>query len=96
VQVGCFDEADALTLETTAEQARERLLPIGQAVSELPRVVLAKEPATRLLHGQRIRHPVTAASEVAVFNEGGRLLAIAAASSDELHVLKGLARPSFV
>ena len=89
-QVGCFHEADALSLDIAPGEVQKRLLPIAHAVSELPRVTLDAGEAARLLHGLRIRSSIPLTGEVAVFGEEGRLLAIAEAAEGMLHVHKNL------
>ena len=85
-QVGCFHENAAIPLDTAPLAARQRLLPVAHAVAELPRIILAEPEVQRLLHGQRIAAPSTTAIEAAVFDEAGRLIAVA-------EVVDGMMRP---
>ena len=99
LQVGCFHERDALTLNLAPEEARQHLRPIMHAVGELPRVTLDAGESVRLLHGQRIPAPITltgAVAEVAVFDGTGRLIAIAEATEGALHVSKNLVGAAMV
>src|SRR5262249_9148806 len=91
LQVGCFNVAEALSLDGEPVQARMRLLPAACAVSELPSITLDEAAASRLLHGQRIRAPIPLApAETAVFDEAGRLLAIAEVAEGLWHAKKVL------
>ena len=93
LEVGCFHANEACTLELDVPTARQRLLPIELAVADLPRITLAAAEATRLLHGQWIRMPKGIdAAEAAVFDEGGRLLAVAEIAEGMLHARKAMAR----
>jgi tRNA U55 pseudouridine synthase TruB len=71
-----------LTLDAEAETARARLLPIETAVAELPRFVLPEGDLKRLGQGQPVDvdegHAWTGEEgEAAVFDEAGRLAAVA-------------------
>ncbi len=91
LQIGCFKEADAITLEAEPAEARERLLPMAHAVSELPRVVLDESAAWCLMRGQRIAAPTALLpGEAAIFAEAGGLLAIAEVAKGTLHASKVL------
>jgi tRNA pseudouridine55 synthase len=91
MQVGCFNVADALSLDVESVQARMRMLPAACAVSDLPSVTLDEEAASRLLHGQRIRAPIPLASaEAAIVDDAGRLLAIAEVAEGLWHAKKVL------
>lgn len=77
--VGCFDATQALPLDSDAATARSRLLPIEQAVAELPRVVLNADDAARFRQGQSVPLPMSACADgqsIAVFCGAGRLLAV--------------------
>ena len=89
LEIGCFHAADAVPLDATPLAARKRLLPIAHAVAELPRSVFTEPDVWRLLHGQRIAVPHVETGETAVFDEAGRLIAIA-------EVVDGLLRPGKV
>jgi tRNA pseudouridine55 synthase len=84
-RVGPFLVENGVTLEVDASAARSHLLPLGAAVSELPRVTLSRAAVQRLRHGLRV--PLSGATmagdaadparEWAVFDEEGKLAAIA-------------------
>jgi len=79
-RVGPFHAGAAVTLDTDPERARTALLPIEQAVAELPRVQLAADELRRLCQGQALPMaalPAGDEEEAAVFDAGGRLAAIA-------------------
>jgi tRNA pseudouridine55 synthase len=78
-RVGPFTPERALPLDSDAATARKALLPSSEAVSELPTVTLSREDAQRLRHGQRLPCPGTLPQddEVAVFERGGSLVAVA-------------------
>src|SRR5207245_2315650 len=91
-QIGCFTEAEAMSLYVEPDEARQHLQSVARAASELPRVTLDESLATRLLHGQYIVSPIALESEdVAIFDEAGCLLAIAEAAKGCLHASKVLA-----
>jgi tRNA pseudouridine55 synthase len=77
--VGPFTVENAVTLDSDAERARARLLPVGMAVVELLRLVLPDEDLKRLCQGQSVElaHQIVGEEEVAVFDEGNRLAAVA-------------------
>ncbi len=80
-RVGPFTVEEAVPLEAPPEQARARLLPAGLAVAELPRVTLPAREVRQLRQGQAAAMPPDFAAEgeeVAVFNEAGELVAVAA------------------
>jgi tRNA pseudouridine55 synthase len=92
LQVGCFEEGIAFSLEMSAAEARSRLLPLALAVNDLPRITLPASAAALLLHGGSIPLPRDAdrtAREAALFDETGRLLAV-------VEIVKGMMRPSKV
>ena len=84
-RVGPFTAEEAVTLETEAQAARSRVLPVGLAVVELPRAVLRAAEVERLRRGQTVPldvrdAPPAAGSEtreVAVFDVHDRLVAVA-------------------
>jgi tRNA pseudouridine55 synthase len=81
-RVGPFTAEEAVTLETKPESARSHVLPVGMAVTELPRVVLQAAEVERLRRGQAV--PLVGgneAREVAVFDGSDRLVAVAAFDS---------------
>jgi tRNA pseudouridine55 synthase len=77
-RVGCFDESAAGSLDMNAEAARQAVLPVALAVSDLPRRVLSPAEATRFRQGQAL--PLgrfdDAAEEVALLDECGELVAV--------------------
>jgi tRNA pseudouridine55 synthase len=80
-RVGPFTAEEAVTLEATAETARERLLPLSAAVAELPPLSLSGPAVESLRHGQALplgRLPAAVAAErVAVFDAAGNLVGVA-------------------
>jgi tRNA pseudouridine55 synthase len=91
LQVGCFNVADALSLDVEPVHARMRLLPTACAVRDLPSITFDETVASRLLHGQRIPAPTPLApAESAVFDDAGRLLAIAEVAEGLWHAKKVL------
>ena len=98
LQVGCFQETDALRVDVEPLQARASLLNVATAVTDLPKITLEGAAATRLLHGQRIQAPKFVSptecgidTEAAVYDGTGRLLAIAQVGAGWLHAKKVLA-----
>ncbi len=78
-RVGPFTADGVLTLESDAEMAWARLLPIELAVAELPRLVLPDNDCKRLIHGQTIAvADVPTGEETAVFDADNGLVAVAA------------------
>jgi tRNA pseudouridine55 synthase len=84
-RVGPFNVGEALTLDADAATARGRLLPLADAVREIPRVCLPADEAARLRQGQGVSLPASARgelagepSECAVFDAAGMLVAVAA------------------
>jgi tRNA pseudouridine55 synthase len=75
--IGDFTEADAIALDTDPAQARQRLLPCQDALKELKPIALAHVEAARLLHGGRVAASALPTGEMAVFDDAGRLIAIA-------------------
>jgi tRNA pseudouridine55 synthase len=89
--IGTFTETDALALNVSPVQARQRLLPVARAVTDLPRIALDETAAWRLLHGQHLPSPIALNSaEAAIFDNDGRLLAIAEVADGVLHANKVL------
>ncbi len=79
-RVGCFDVTAAIPLDADAATARRALLPVAQAVCELPRRVLSAIEAARVRQGQPLplARSDPAEGEVALFDEGNTLVAVAA------------------
>jgi tRNA pseudouridine55 synthase len=91
-EIGSFRAEDAIGLDSDADAARRRLLPIAGAVSELPRLILDAETATRLAHGQHVAAGSdTAGGESAAFDAAGNLLMIVEIDAGVLHARKVLA-----
>ena len=91
---GSLQLSNAVTLErlSSMEDPRAALLPLGLAVSHLPRIDLGPQQATLLRRGQGVWLPRTqhdTAGECAVFEAGGELIALG-------EVQGGLLRPSKV
>lgn len=81
-RIGPFTAEDALTLDTDAEAARARFLPMEMAVAELPRLVLPDSERKRMEQGQAVaianaQQGIESGEEVAVFDSAGRLAAVA-------------------
>jgi tRNA pseudouridine55 synthase len=81
--IGPFAESEAVTLDDGPELARRRLLPLAQAVLELPRVVLEPAALGALRNGQAVPwrweeepQPLAPDAEVAVFDAAGRLAGV--------------------
>jgi len=91
---GSLQLAGSVTLERLAsmDDPRDALLPLGLAVSHLPRIDLGPQQATLLRRGQGVWLPRTqhdTPGECAVFEAGGELIALG-------EVQGGLLRPSKV
>lgn len=91
---GTLQLASAVTLEalSSMEDPREALLPLGLAVSHLPRIDLGPQQATLVRRGQGVWLPRTqhdTAGECAIFEAGGDLIGLG-------EVQGGLLRPSKV
>lgn len=91
---GSMQLSSAVTLEQLSgmDDPRSALLPLGLAVSHLPRIDLGPQQATLLRRGQGVWLPRTqqdSAGECAVFEAGGELIALG-------EVQGGLLRPSKV
>jgi tRNA pseudouridine55 synthase len=80
-QVGPFHRSEALSLEASAQEAHDQVLPLEAAVAALPRLTLTGEPLSRLCHGQIVSYQGSDApdpsTDVAIFNDQTRLAAIA-------------------
>jgi tRNA pseudouridine55 synthase len=79
-RVGPFSVEEAVSLDADRDLARARLLPVGLALVELPRVVVSEGDVRRLRNGQAIRLPPTLMGqqgEVGVFDEAGQVIAVA-------------------
>jgi tRNA pseudouridine55 synthase len=81
-RVGSFTADQAITPEAGLAEARGHLLPLSDAVVDLPALVLEPAEVQRLRHGQRIALPTDAMvdesmTEVAVF-DANRALAMVA------------------
>jgi tRNA pseudouridine55 synthase len=94
LRVGPFTVDDAMTLETDVATVRSRLLPPAVAVADLPSVALAAAELEKMRHGQAVpvrSEGLISGPEVAVFNEAGRLKAVA-----RMDVCRGLLFPEKV
>jgi tRNA pseudouridine55 synthase len=92
-RVGPFTTHSALSLDADATQAAQSLQPCGAAVTSLPIVTLNAQAIERMRQGKLALPPITLAaevSEVAVFDETGRLAAVAEVRG------KGLLQPTKV
>lgn len=82
-RVGPFRAEDAVHLDAPAAEARARVLPLVQAVADLPRLTLDSAQAQRLRGGQALPLPAEMKalgqeeSEVAVIDPSGGLVAVA-------------------
>ena len=85
-RVGPFTFEDAVKLDADVPHVLAKLLPLAEAVTELPRVVVSAEDATRLRHGQAIRGE--GAGEIAVFDEAQQLIAIGELGGGSLRPVK--------
>lgn len=77
-RIGHFRVEDALSLEADQETARRRLLPLAEAVRELPTVVLSDELLGQLRAGQSVQllPKREEYEEIAVLDAKGELVAI--------------------
>ncbi|MDW8107991.1 MAG: tRNA pseudouridine(55) synthase TruB, partial [Armatimonadota bacterium] len=80
--IGHFHLKDACTLEelTDAEQLQQRLIPIAEAISHLPRWTPTPAVLERLRHGNYVQaeHPLwTPGGHVAVLDSEGRVVLMA-------------------
>jgi tRNA pseudouridine55 synthase len=91
-RVGPFRAEDAVPLTQVFEEsaARARLLPAALAVGELPRVELGGADLARLRCGQAVAAPGPDGEEVAVFDHGGELVAVAVRGRGALRPAKVL------
>jgi tRNA pseudouridine55 synthase len=85
-RVGPFTPADAVPLDSTSDAARSLLMPPAAAVAGLPRIVMPAEAVAQLRNGLAVPDPEchSAGSAVAVFDAGGTLVAIAAATDERM------------
>jgi tRNA pseudouridine55 synthase len=79
-RVGCFDVADALSLDADRVAAQGALLPPARAVAELPQLSIAADAVARVRRGQSLPLPqaLHEAAEVALLDEHGALVAVGA------------------
>ena len=78
LRVGPFTVDNAVSLDAGAEEARANLRPVEEAVAELQAVTLGDAELKRLRQGQAVPLGACDAGEVAVFDAGLRLVAVAA------------------
>ena len=79
-RIGPFRVEDAIGLDLSGETARSRLLPVAEAVADLPRLVLETTEIARLRQGQRIPYDSNLGKEIqefAVFDGNDALVAVA-------------------
>lgn len=74
MRVGTFTVEEAHSSEIDVETARNALLPIERAVTEIPALTLTTEQATQIRHGQRVSIQHEDREEVALFDETGSLI----------------------
>lgn len=79
--VGPFTADDAISLDADPEAARARLRPREEALVELPRVVLSATAANQMSQGRAVSLPAGIDGEVSVWDEAGRLVAVARADT---------------
>jgi len=87
LQIGPFLTDAAVPLDTDAETARSRMLPLASAVSWLPSVRVTAEETRRLRNGLSV--PASVEGDVAVYDLAGTLIAVA-------HGADGILRPEKV
>jgi tRNA pseudouridine55 synthase len=93
-RVGPFTVEAAVGLDLDAATARARLLPVAQALVELPRITLPAGEVARLRQGQAVRPGNTpAGDECAVFDEANALVGVARVEDGLLRPVKVLAAP---
>lgn len=91
-RVGPFDVKDAVSLEADVQTARDRLLPISSAVTELQAVRLDAGVISDLRHGKAVSCATAVGAEmIAVLDAAGNLVAIVRYDPSS-----GLLRPSKV
>jgi tRNA U55 pseudouridine synthase TruB len=79
-RVGKFDVSMAIDLDADAAEAPRRLLPLAAAVADLPAVALPPEALAQIRQGKAVLSSAFVSEEsreVAVFDLGGHLAAIA-------------------
>jgi tRNA pseudouridine55 synthase len=78
-RVGPFTVENAVKWAATMAEAQSNLLPMGLAVVDLPRATLGAQDLQRLCAGQTVPlpHHGMASGELAVWDEGGELAAVA-------------------
>jgi tRNA pseudouridine55 synthase len=87
VAVGPFTPDQAISLDASIATICERLRPMAEAVSELPRVIIDEDDAKRLCHGQSIAGG-NASGTAAAFLTTGDLIAIAECSNGRINPTK--------
>jgi tRNA pseudouridine55 synthase len=86
--VGHFSVENAITIDQLAESgvAKDKLIPLKEAVPSMPELVVCDEAEEKISNGQAIRsewvdaclpEKITAGERVKVTSSGGRLLSIA-------------------
>ncbi len=96
LEVGPFNEADAIALDAAADAARGRLLPAWRAVQAEPPVVLSDVETAKLSQGQRIPTPGHAnenVSECVVANSPETFFAVVEIVDGWMQPIKVLCKP---
>ena len=91
LSVGPFTMEDAVSLEADAATVLAKLRPLEEAVADLPALTLADAELKRLRQGQSVPAANCDGGEIAVFDEGKRLAALATFDAEH-----GLLRPAKV
>jgi tRNA pseudouridine55 synthase len=76
-RIGCFDVADALSLDADTATALATLRPLADGVSEMPRRVLSAAEVIRVRQGQALPLGTDEGQEIALCDAGGELIAVA-------------------
>jgi tRNA pseudouridine55 synthase len=93
LEVGSFTEGNAISLDASAVEAQERLLPPWRAVQDYPPLHLLDEDVAKLRRGQRISRPDGLADDnpiLAVADSADRTVAIVESIDDCLQPIKVL------
>jgi tRNA U55 pseudouridine synthase TruB len=92
-RTGDFTLEQAVGLESSVEDARQRILPIVTAVGNLDRVTLGPTEVKTFRHGNYIelsKNMVAARDDVAVFDEKGDLVGVGRIEVNRLRPVKVL------
>jgi tRNA pseudouridine55 synthase len=89
---GGFRLADAIDLPgleaLPAAGRKDRLLPLGALLVDLPRIELDAAAAARLRNGQAVRMAAQREGIAAVYGPGGGLIGLGRADADQLRPLR--------